>query len=116
MLTDCNESIAFVKVAVNRKLQKFIRGLSILYLYIEESTISFATYNNYYIVEQASCYYHSKFHGDTVFLHKDTAPNKYNIWIISRVRFSKTLANIALDISVFDKVLWRRKVLTDPVV
>ena len=33
----------------------------------------------YYIVEQASCYYHSKFHSDTVFLRKDIAPNKYNI-------------------------------------
>ena len=31
-----------------------------------------------YIVEQALCYYHSKFYSDTVFLRKDTAPNKHN--------------------------------------
>ena len=30
----------------------------------------------YYIVEQASCYYHRKFHSETVFLRKDIAPNK----------------------------------------
>ena len=31
-----------IKVAVNRKLQKFMRGLSILHLYTEVSTVSFA--------------------------------------------------------------------------
>ena len=31
-----------LKVVVNRKLQKFMRGLSILYLYTEVSTVSFA--------------------------------------------------------------------------
>ena len=31
-----------VKVAVNRNLQKFMRGLSIFYLYTEVSTVSFA--------------------------------------------------------------------------
>ena len=36
-------------------------------------------YQVIYIVEQASCYYHSKFHSDTVFLCKDIAPNKHNI-------------------------------------
>ena len=30
----------------------------------------------YYIVEQASFYYHSKFHSDTVFLCNGIAPNK----------------------------------------
>ena len=64
------------KVAANHKLQKFMRGLSILYLYTEVYLQSVLLY---YIVEQASCYYHSKFHSDTVFLRKDIAPNKYNI-------------------------------------
>ena len=63
------------KVAVNCKLQKFMYGLSILVLYIEVYTVSLL----HYIVEQASCYYHSTVHSDTVFLRKDIAPNKYNI-------------------------------------
>ena len=32
----------YLKVAVNCKLQKFMHGFSILYLYIEEPTVSFA--------------------------------------------------------------------------
>ena len=37
-----------VKVAVNRKLQKFMHGLSTLVLYIQVYTVRFA-------IEQASC-------------------------------------------------------------
>ena len=54
-----------IKVVVNRKLQK-IYTLK----YIQSALL-------YYIVEQALCYYHSKFHSDTVFLRKDIVPNKY---------------------------------------
>ena len=64
-----------LKVAVNRKLQKFMRGLSILVLYIE---VPIQSVLRCYIVKQASYYYHSKFHSDTVFLSKDIAPNKCN--------------------------------------
>ena len=84
-------------MAVNHKLQKFMHGLSILVLYTEVSIHSQFCYT---IVEQALCYYHSKFQSDIVFLRKDIAPNKYNIWITLRVRFSETPANTTLNIFI----------------
>ena len=49
-------------------------------------------------IEQAS-YYYQRFYSDTVFLHRDIAPNKYNIQITLLIKFNEVPAAIMFNIS-----------------
>lgn len=76
-----NQAVAIVykglyqlKVAVTRKLQNTIYGLSNLVVHIEICMHRFC-----YIVEQVLYYHHSNI--DITFIRKDIASNKYNIAI-----------------------------------